>query len=170
MNPIVHGELSWLVAQRLQARRDRVIVTVAGLSPDLDGLSLLGGTDAYARWHHVLLHGIAAAVLVATVSAALGRQRLQVALLAFLAFHLHLACDFVGSGPGWGLSYWWPFSVAEVSWAGQWDLASWQNAVIGLAATLACLACARFFGRTPVELFSVQHDAAVVKTVRARIG
>jgi hypothetical protein len=53
-------------------------------------------------------------------------------------------------------------------WDGQWNLASWQNSVIGLAATIACLACALWTRRTPVELFSVKADAKVVATLRAR--
>ena len=50
MNPIVHAELSWLAGVRLTERRDRLLVTLAGVVPDLDGLSLLGGVDAYAKW------------------------------------------------------------------------------------------------------------------------
>ncbi len=170
MNPIVHGELSWLVAQRLSARRDRLLVTVAGLAPDVDGLSLLGGEDAYARYHHVLTHGLLSAVLCAAVCAALASDRRVVGGLSFLAFHLHLACDYVGSGPGWGLFYLWPFRDEEWLWAGQWNLASWQNSVIGLVVTLLVLGCAKPFGRTIVELFSPSADAKVVAAVRARLG
>ena len=47
MNPIVHAELSWLMAQRLEERRDRLLVVRAGLAPDLDGLSILGGGELY---------------------------------------------------------------------------------------------------------------------------
>ena len=51
---------------------------------------------------------------------------------------------------------------------GQWDLASWQNSVIGLAVTLACLGCAFWQRRTVVELFSPRWDAHVVATLRKR--
>lgn len=169
MNPIVHAEISWLTGQRLAARRDRLLVTLAGLSPDLDGLSLLAGEDAYSRWHHVLTHGFVSAFACAAVCAAFAQQKRLVALLAFAAFHLHLLCDFVGSGPGWGLHYLWPFREDEWLWAGQWNLASWQNSVIGLAVTLAVLGCAVPFGRTIVELFSLKADAKVVAAVRARV-
>jgi inner membrane protein len=49
VSPIVHAELSWLVAQGLPDRRDRILVTVAGVAPDLDGLTILGGIDTYAE-------------------------------------------------------------------------------------------------------------------------
>jgi hypothetical protein len=169
LNPIVHAEVSWLMAQGLSSRRDRLIVTAAGVVPDLDGLSLLLGEDAYGRWHHVLTHGLVAGVSVAAV-ALVATRRFALAALVLAAFHLHLLCDLAGSGPQWPIVYLFPFSRAELMWSGQWNLASWQNSVIGLAATLACLACALWTGRTPVELFSVKTDAKVVATIRARFG
>lgn len=170
MNPIVHAELSWLAGVRLTERRDRVLVTLAGVVPDVDGLSLAWGVEAYARWHHVLTHGLVAAVVVAVLFGALARRRIVVGALSFAAFHLHLLCDLAGSGPGWPITYLAPFSRAETMWSGQWNLASWQNSVIGLAATLVVLACALPFGRTIVELFSVKADLKVVATLRGRFG
>lgn len=170
MNPIVHAELSWLAGVRLTERRDRVLVMLAGVVPDVDGLSLLGGIEAYAKWHHVLTHGLVAAVVVALSFGALARRRLVVGALSFGAFHLHLLCDLAGSGPGWPITYLAPFSRAETMWSGQWNLASWQNSVIGLAATLLVLACALPFGRTLVEVFSVKVDSKVVAALRARFG
>jgi hypothetical protein len=56
----------------------------------------------------------------------------------------------------------------EWFWDGQWDLASWQNSVIGLALTLAGLGIALVLRRTPVELLSVQWDQRVTQTIRTR--
>lgn len=168
MNPLVHAELSWLVAQPLRQRRDRIIVTCAGLVPDLDGLTLLAGTEAYGRYHHVLTHGLLAAAATAGACLVLSRQRAVATLLALGAFHLHLLCDLVGSGPGWPILYFEPFSNAEWFWSGQWNLASWQNAVVGLVATLASLSMALWRSRTPLELVSLRLDALVVRTLRAR--
>lgn len=168
MNPIVHAELSWLAAQGLRERRDRVLVVCAGLAPDLDGLTLLAGEEWYGRYHHVLFHGYVGALITTAVCAALARQRAWVAGLSLAAFHLHLLCDLAGSGPGWPIHYWWPNSMREWFWQGQWDLASWQNSLIGLAATLACLACALPLRRTFVEVFSARWDVEVVRTLRRR--
>ncbi|MCE9672255.1 metal-dependent hydrolase [Myxococcus stipitatus] len=169
MNPIVHAELSWLAAQGLRERRDRVLVTCAGLAPDLDGLTLLAGEEWYARYHHVLFHGYVGALVTAAACVALARQRWRVAALALGAFHLHLLCDLAGSGPGWPIHYWWPTSMRDWFWDGQWDLSSWQNAVIGLVTTLACLACAVRWRRTPVELFSPRWDGEVTRVLRHRL-
>lgn len=170
MNPIVHAELSWLGSQKLSERRDRLLVTLGGVIPDLDGLTLLAGEEAYGEWHHVLTHGIVSAVVLSAALAAFAKRRLAVFGLAFAAFHLHLLCDLLGSGPGWPLYYLWPFSRAETYWPGQWELASWQNSLIGLAATLLVLACALPRGRTIVELFSTKADAKIVATLRKRFS
>lgn len=170
MNPIVHAELSWLAGVRLTERRDRVLVTLAGVVPDVDGLSLLGGVEAYSKWHHVLTHGLVAATVCAVLFGALAKRRLVVGATSFAAFHLHLLCDLAGSGPGWPITYLAPFSRTETMWSGQWNLASWQNSVIGLGATLVVLACALPFGRTLVEAFSVKADQKVVAALRARFS
>jgi hypothetical protein len=146
LNPIVHGELSWLVAQGLPDRRDRWLVTAGGLLPDLDGLTLLAGEELYGRWHHVLTHGAVAAAGCTLALAAFARRKLPVAGLVLGAFHLHLLCDLLGSGPGWPIHYAWPWSMHETFWSGQWNLASWQNTAIGLTATLVCLACSLWKG------------------------
>lgn len=168
MNPIVHAELSWLAAQGLPDRRDRVLVTLAGLAPDLDGLTLLAGEELYGKYHHVLTHGYVAALGTVALCTAFARKRVGVALLSLAAFHLHLLCDLAGSGPGWPIHYFWPNSMQEWFWKGQWNLASWQNSVIGLLATLACLACALRWRRTVVELLSLRWDAEVTRTLRRR--
>jgi len=170
VNPIVHAELSWLAAQGLALRRDRRLVVLAGLAPDLDGLTILLGGQAFERWHHVLTHGITAGLLVAAACGAAARSRLATAAAALAAFHLHLLCDLVGSGPDWPLRYLWPWSGADWSWRGGWELDAWPNLVIGALATLACLAMAGPRGRTVVEVVSAPADARVVEAVRRRLG
>lgn len=168
MSPIVHAELSWLMSQVLRERRDRILVMCAGLAPDVDGLTLLAGEEWYVRYHHVLFHGYVGALITTAVCVAMARQRALVAVLALGAFHLHLLCDLAGSGPGWPIHYFWPTSMREWFWAGQWNLASWQNSVIGLVVTLACLACALRWRRTFVEVLSPRWDAVVTQTLRKR--
>ena len=176
MNPIVHAELSWLAAGRLQTRRDRLLVALAGVAPDLDGLSLLAGKDAYSDWHHVVWHGLLGALVTSLLFGALANRKVVTGVMSLVTFHLHLLCDLAGSGDrglggeGWPLYYWWPLNRHTWFWDGQWDLASWQNTLIGMGATLACLAMALRWDRTVVELFSVKADAAVVATLKARFG
>ena len=169
MHPPSHLIISWIVGHRLPERRDRRLVAWAGMAPDLDGLTLLASVDAYGRWHHVLGHGIVAAVLVTALMTAFARDRLKVAALAFTAFHVHLLCDLLGSGVQWGIHYFWPFSDHEFFSPYRWDLASWQNGTITALALLVCVRLALVHGRTFAETFlPAKADEAVVETLRRR--
>jgi len=171
LHPQSHLILSWGVGHRLAARRDRVLVAWAGMAPDLDGLTLLAGEDAYGRWHHLLTHGLAAALLFAVLASSLGREKLRVAMLALLAFHLHLVCDLLGSGREWGIVYFYPVSAAEYHFTMGWPLASWQNVAITAAALAACAWIGITRGRTFLEACAPRRlDEAVVETLRARLA
>jgi len=142
-----HLAASWIVGSALEHRRDRRLVAWAGVVPDLDALAVLGGVDAFGRWHHVLTHGLLAAVVTAGAALALATPasspvraapwadsgRLRTALLAFAAFHLHLALDLLGSGVGWRIAYLYPFSSDDVGITWGWALASWQNVLATVA-------------------------------------
>ncbi len=41
MSPIIHAEMGWLIAQPLERRRDRILVTAAAVLSDIDGLGLV---------------------------------------------------------------------------------------------------------------------------------
>jgi inner membrane protein len=169
MHPPSHFVLAWLVGHRLPERRDRLLVAWAGLAPDLDGLTLLAGEIAYGRWHHVLAHGLLAALLATAVVALLAQRRWITASLAFGAFHLHLICDLLGSGREWGIAYLWPLTAAEITFRHGWPLPSWQNVSITAAALGACLYTALRHGRTFAEaLLPARADRAVVAALRQR--
>ena len=168
MSPLIHAAVGWLIAQPLQRRRDRVIVAAVAVLPDVDGLGLLISEELYLEWHHRLAHGAAAAVFFTAACALLVHPRLLGALLGCLAFHSHIVMDLCGSGPGWPILYGWPWSTTEWLPSWQWDLASWQNSLFGLATIVVCLSMALLKGRTPVEIFSLRVDGRVVEAVRAR--
>ena len=146
MSPIAHFVFSWIVAAKTTDNlRDRRLVTLAGVAPDLDGLGLVvdyahgaytsGKFYYYPAYHHLLTHGLPAAVICAGLMAALGKHRWRVFWLALLTFHLHLLCDLVGSrGPDkadiWPIFYFAPLSLHPMwSWKYQWRLDGWQNTV-----------------------------------------
>ena len=106
--------------------------------------------------------------MVSTVAVGVVCRSWKAAALGCIAFHSHIVMDLVGSGPGWPILYWWPWRTDEWLPSWQWDLASWQNSVLGLLTVLVCLSMALWRRRTPVELFSTAADAKVVETLRAR--
>jgi hypothetical protein len=170
MQPPIHLAISWLVGHRLAERRDRRLVTWPGVLPDLDAVSLLFGAGAYSTYHHVITHGILAAVAIAAAWSVFARDKLKTALLSLVAFHIHLLCDLVGSGAQgepWPITYLWPFSNREIMFTHGWDLASPQNAFVWLAAVGCTIWIAVTQGRTFAEAFlPARADAAVVATIR----
>jgi inner membrane protein len=166
-----HLTLSWAVGSWLDERRDRSLVTWAGVLPDLDGISVLWGVDAFGRWHHVLSHNLLAAVVTASLAFGFARDRLRTAALAFLAFHVHLLADLMGSGTGWTVSYFYPFSDWYLDGFGWWELPSWQN--LGITAAAVAFACwmGVRHGRTFIEAcLPIRFDQVFCKLLRRTFG
>src|SRR5438874_7266388 len=93
MAPGTHAFVSWWTANVIPlSRRDRLVVFLAGILPDLDGLTLLHSEEAYIRYHHVVSHNLLGCLLWTGFAALLAKQRARCAALACLCWHLHLAC------------------------------------------------------------------------------
>jgi hypothetical protein len=73
-------------------------------------------------------------------------------------YHLHLLMDYYGSGPGWGIPYFWPLSPREWRSENAWPFYSWQNITAFAALLLWTLWIARRFGRTPLEAIMPKLD------------
>ena len=185
MSPITHLLAGWAVANAASlSRRERALVTLAGVVPDIDGLGAIAELltrdaerplDWWSRYHHVLCHNVGFALVVAAAAWLLSSRRSLTAALALLSFHLHLLGDVLGArGPDgypWPIPYLLPFSSAwQITWSGQWALNAWQNFAItgGLLAFTFYLAWRRGF--SPVEIFSVRADGVFVETLRNRFG
>jgi hypothetical protein len=128
---------------------------------------------SFSQFHHAL-HSLAFGIVVSAIAWMVAERRWMTALLAFLAFHLHLFMDLLGSrgpdGYGWPIPYLSPFtSHWQWSWSGQWQLNAWPNFVITLALIIGAIGMALRYGRTPVELFSERTDAVVVRAIVRRL-
>ena len=184
MNPITHFVMGWAVANSAPSlgKRDRALVTWAGVVPDVDGLGIVAEFTTrhsahplnwWTEYHHVLGHNVGFAVVVTAVAAAFARSKPKVALLAFLSFHLHLVGDLVGArgpdGDQWPIPYLLPFSQSlELTWSGQWALNAWPNILITLVLLCTTLELARRRGFSPMEMFSTKADGVLVGALRAR--
>ena len=184
MSPITHFLVGWTALERFQpSRRDKALVVLAGLAPDIDGLGIvvdfatralgLPETDYYQTFHRMYGHGLPAAVVIAGVAGALGEHRWRVAIWAFVSVHLHFLCDLLGSRGTtpedlWAIYYFAPFSTAyELSWAGQWPLVGWQNMAITAVLLGIVMWRATRTGYSPLVLMSGRADAVFVATLRA---
>jgi inner membrane protein len=183
VNPETHLLASWVIAAKTTDNaRDCRLVTLAGILPDADGLGLIldaanramGGrkTFFYGHYHHYLLHGLFAGILITLLLACFAHRKWRVALLALLVFHLHLLCDLVGSrGPDpvdlWPLFYLGPFTKESMwIWKGQWPLDYWINRLlsVGLLAWALWLAVPR--GYSFVGVFNRRLDGVFVGVIR----
>lgn len=131
--------------------RERLFCMLAAGLADLDGLSIVAGQEAYWDYHHTLGHNLAFGMALCLALAVLSKSR-GVAFTVYLSlFHLHLLLDYYGSGPGWGIPYFWPF--ARRQWAKQdaWPFYSWQNITTAFAFVGWTVWIVRRRGRTPLE-------------------
>jgi hypothetical protein len=184
MNPVTHFLTGWLIANTDHLeRRDRALVAVSGVVPDIDGLGIISaitsqdrgqGLALYGEYHHVLAHNIFFGLAFSAVIYAVSKKKWLTALLALLSFHVHLLGDILsGRGPDgtvWTISYFVPFSNLQFSWAGQWELNAWPNVVITAAALFLTLWLAWKRGFSPVSIFSLKADRAVVEALRLRFS
>lgn len=163
----------WCVADLLELTpRERVLAMVAATAPDLDGLGLLGGIQYYVEYHHVLAHNVLLAALTAALLAAFSTHRLRVMALCFGLFHLHLLLDYYGSGRGWPILYFWPFSDRAFQSPHAWGFNSWQN-LLALALLIGWTLAILFRkGRSPLEVILPSLEGKVVRSFnrRARPG
>ena len=185
MSPITHGMIGWLTANISPHlnRREQILVVAAGVVPDLDGLGIIAQfftSDAsdplfwYFRYHHVLLHNLFFSLLLAAMAFSLAVRRWLTTGLVCLSFHLHLVADLVGSRGSspedlWPIHYLFPFAdTGQLSWNGAWELVSWQNYLVTVAALLFIIALAVKRGYSPLVLFLPRVDQKVVAALRGR--
>lgn len=181
MIPPTHFLISWAIAvETTQSRRDRALVALAGVIPDIDGFGYPVENWITANWddpvlwfsdyHHVLCHNIGFASLV-TGLAAIVTRRWKVACLVAVTFHLHLLCDVMGSrgidNYQWPVPYLEPFSDRwQWTWDGQWELSSWPNRLIAVFFLGLTLWQAWDRGWSPLEVVSPRANDGFVTILR----
>jgi hypothetical protein len=184
MSPVTHFLTGWVLANctRLD-RKDRAIVTLACVVPDVDGLGIIPEILTrntahpllwFSHYHH-RLHTLAFGVVVAVISAIFASQKWKTGLFALLSFHIHLFEDLLGSrgpdGDQWPIPYLMPFSSSlQLTWHGQWMLNSWPNYLITIILLFVTSWLAWDRGFSPLEMVSEKVDIAFVATLRQRFG
>jgi inner membrane protein len=157
----------WCVANLVPLTpRERCLAMVAAAAADLDGLGLVVSHDWYLDHHHVLGHNLAFGLVLSGVLTAFSTHRGRAAVLYLGLFHLHLVMDYFGSGFGWGIAYFWPWSKREFLTPHAWALFSWQNlTAFGLLLAWTVGIVVRR-GRTPLEALMPGLDRQLVAWFR----
>jgi inner membrane protein len=183
MSPATHFLTGWVLANAAALnRRDRALVTLAAVVPDVDGLGIVAEILTrhsshplfwFSQYHHAL-HTLPFALFVCACAFFMSNRRWMSAALTLVAFHLHLFEDLLGSrGPDgsiWSIPYLFPFSGRWIwTWEGQWKLNAWPN----MALTIALLCVTGWMavqrGFSPLSLFSPKADLSVVAALRRRL-
>jgi len=171
MHVQTHILSGWCVGNLLPlTERQRVMCMIAASIADLDGLSILGGQNAYWDHHHRLCHNLPFGVLACGTMALFSGKRLFLFAVYLTLFHLHLVMDYFGSGPGWGIFYLWPFS----SWIADnrrvaWEFYSWQNITVAALLVVWTVVIAVRRGRTPLEALMPKLDRQLVDWLRRHV-
>jgi len=184
MSPITHCLMGWIVANSVPSltKRERAMVTWAGVVPDLDGLGIIAERltqnsahplNWWTYYHHVLGHNIGFAFATTVVAVIFASWKFKTALLVFCSFHLHLIADLAGAGgpdgDQWPIPYLLPFSNQwQLTWSGQWALNAWPNFVITATLIVAAIVLARRRGFSLLEMFSRKGDLIFIETLRSR--
>jgi inner membrane protein len=184
MSPITHFLMGWTVANAAPSltKRERALVTWAGVVPDIDGLGIIAEKltqnsshplNWWSNYHHLFGHNLSFALVVAAIAAIFARQKTKTAFLVLLSFHLHLLGDLVGGrgpdGDQWPIVWLLPFSDrVQLTWSGQWALNAWPNFIVTAVLFGMTLVLARRRGFSPVEMFSTKADAIFVRALRTR--
>ncbi len=168
-----HFLISWLsTVELLNERRERTIVALSGILPDVDGLggvvdSITGTTSYYDKYHHYFGHCGLFAVIVSAIAYFLAKsQKKLTCILTYTIIHIHLLCDIIGSkgpdGHQWPIYYFYPFNTDfGLTWSGQWELNAWQNLAIMISLFLGCAFYAIRKRITFIEVISPRLQSAV---------
>jgi len=167
----IHVMSGWCLGNYAKlTSRERFCCMLAASWADLDGLGILAGQEAYWEYHHKLCHNLPFGLLLSVILTLCSGRRWRAFFVYLVLFHLHIAMDYLGSGPFWGFYYLWPFSRWYVENSHPWEFYSWQNLSIGLAFALWILWIAVRDGRTPLEIIMPSLDKQLVQWLRRRAG
>jgi hypothetical protein len=184
MNPVTHFLTGWVFANTASLnRRERVLVTLASVVPDIDGVGVIAEVltrdsphplEWFSTYHHAL-HTLAFSLVVSGAAFMVAKQRWKLAALTFLSFHLHLLEDLAGArGPDgyqWPIPYLMPFCHAgTLTWDGQWALNAWPNFLITGVLLMATFYLSWMRGYSPIEMVSLKADSAFVGALRNRFS
>ena len=164
MSPIGHLQYGWWFAHWGEfSRRDRAAIALAGAGPDLDGLSLLAGGEAFHRYHHILFHNLGSTLAVVLLAGLVFWRRPRVWLLVVFAFAMHIVEDYLTVG--WNQYPWQPFAHTTVNLSTH--LPNWmvQGVFQSVAMVFILGMTVRIYlrhRRTPLEIISPALDRLLV--------
>ncbi len=164
VSPIAHLQYGWWFAHWGEFnRRERAAIALAGAGPDLDGLSFLGGSESFYRYHHILFHNLGSVLGVSILAGLALWRRPRVWLLVVFAFAMHVVEDYFTVS--WDQYPWKPFASSVVNLSshlpGWWVQGVFQAFAVVFILAMTVLIYLRC-QRTPIEILSPALDRLLV--------
>lgn len=118
MSPLIHLITAWLIAMLFTFElKERRIVVLAGIIPDIDGAFILFSQDIYIEYHHSfghsLLFGVILILILSIVFSKHIKNRLLLIGVSILAFSSHLMLDIIGTN--WSVNPLYPILALDLS-------------------------------------------------------
>lgn len=177
MTPQSHLVISWVLSNlNCDKRKDRIVTTVCGVIPDIDGLGLIVvkifGVEKY-YWlellHHKVGHNIFGVIVIGLIAYCVCERRILPAIIAIIAYLTHIFCDLMGSaasdGGIWPIYFFWPFSLHETTISWQWPLQDWKNVLITAIFIVTMIMITSNKKRSFLEMFSPRFDKHCIDVV-----
>ncbi|HEV2352514.1 MAG TPA: metal-dependent hydrolase [Terriglobia bacterium] len=164
LSPVAHLQYGWWFAHWMQtSRRERAAIALAGAGPDLDGLAMFGGGDAYYRYHHMLFHNLGSTLAVIPLAGIFFWKRPVVWFLVVFAFGMHVVEDYFTVA--WPMRVWEPFNDSVTNLGNHFPIWMVQG-VFQIAAILFILSMTVWiylrYHRTPLEIISPDFDRLIM--------
>ncbi len=169
MNTEAHLALGWMLAHAggAESRRFRQLVVFSALASDLDVLTMIGGVQAYASYHHAIGHNVFFSVMISGICVLLSRHKpWKIVVFSQLGFYSHYFGDYFFTR--FPLQYFWPVSYRAFIYSYRIGLDHPINLAFGYASFLILIVMAMKFKRTPIELFSIALDQRIINLFRRR--
>ncbi len=164
LSPVGHLQYGWWFAHwRRFDRRERAAIALAGAACDLDGLSLLGGGQAYYRYHHILFHNVGSLIALTAIAGLFFWRKPWAWLLVAFSFGMHVVEDYFTIP--WNMQPWRPFAGTVVN-LGQHVPASLVQYGFQTAAMIGIVSVTVWiyvrYKRTPLEIISPALDRLIL--------
>jgi len=181
MAPQQHLVLSWVLSNlNYDKRRDRIVTTICGIIPDVDGLGVIvdkilgdGSYNYYFLWHHKAGHNILGLLVIGIITYFICKRRILPVFVGIITYLTHIFFDLIGSGGPdgsiWPMSPFWPFSQYEISISWQWSLNDWKNTLITAIFIVIMIVIACKKKRSFLEVFSQRFDRYCINAVKSII-
>ncbi|MBK9992245.1 MAG: metal-dependent hydrolase [Verrucomicrobia bacterium] len=164
MHLLTHTLAGWCAGNCVtQSPKVRAWCMGISLLPDIDGVSVVFGVQAFYDYHHTLAHNLLFAFISSVMIGFLNERPLRSAVIFFALIHLHFLMDFFGSGPIWGIPYLVPFFRREFVSGVAWEIDAWQNFVALALLGGWTMWIAIRYRRTPFEFVAPRLENAILR-------